>query len=81
MERREAVRILQELADGRDPKTGATLPSESVFDRPDVVRALYTAIQAMKGAAGLDEHPAERTPEKRGAKRRRTSCCESSKGE
>jgi hypothetical protein len=45
----EAIRILETLADGRDPDTGAALPPDSVAQSPQVVRALYTVVQGLKG--------------------------------
>jgi hypothetical protein len=44
----EAIRILEALADGRDPQSGAPLPPEGVYQHPQVVRALYTAVQELK---------------------------------
>lgn len=40
---REIIRI---LADGVDPTTGELLPSESVYNAPEVIRALYTILEA-----------------------------------
>src|SRR5262249_35366388 len=50
MQLEQAIRVLEALADGRDPDTGAPLPPDSVGQRPQVVRALYTAIQELKRA-------------------------------
>ena len=45
-----ALRILALLADGRDPETGAALPRDSVFQQPDVIRALAVAVQTVRGS-------------------------------
>lgn len=44
----DALRIVQFLADGLDPETSQRLPDESVFNRPDVVRALHIAVSALE---------------------------------
>ena len=38
--------IIRSLADGVDPTTGAMLSEESVFNKPEVIRALYTIWEA-----------------------------------
>ncbi|MCC6608835.1 MAG: hypothetical protein IT515_04040 [Burkholderiales bacterium] len=40
--------ILQALANGVDPASGAAFPAESPYQRPDTVRALYHAIRALE---------------------------------
>lgn len=40
---REIVRI---LADGIDPTTGEVLSSDNVYNSPDVIRALFTLLEA-----------------------------------
>jgi hypothetical protein len=44
----EALKILQALADGADPDTGETFPPDSVYQQPQVVRALMTAVRALE---------------------------------
>jgi len=44
----DALKILHALADGADPNTGEAFSSESPYQRPQTVRALMTAIQAME---------------------------------
>ena len=39
---KEIVRI---LADGIDPTTGEILPAESVYNSPEVIRALFTLLE------------------------------------
>ncbi|MBI2311818.1 MAG: hypothetical protein HYU77_04855 [Betaproteobacteria bacterium] len=48
MERQQAREILQALANGIDPHTGEVLQGESVFQQPDTIRALFTAIEFLK---------------------------------
>jgi hypothetical protein len=39
--------VLQALIQGADPETGSELPSDTVLNRVDVVRALLAAIEAL----------------------------------
>ena len=41
-----AREIVRYLAEGVDPTTGEVLSGESVFNRPDVIRAMYTILEA-----------------------------------
>jgi len=50
MDAAEALPILRALADGRDPASGAPLGAESVFQRPEVIRALFAAVLALDDA-------------------------------
>jgi hypothetical protein len=43
----EARRIIEALAQGIDPETGEILPKESLLQRPVVIRALFSASQAL----------------------------------
>ena len=43
-----AKEIIQVLADGVDPTTGEVLPKESVYNSPEVIRALFVALEAMR---------------------------------
>ena len=47
MERDNAAKILQILADGIDPATGEPFPASSPYQRADIVRALFVAVQAL----------------------------------
>lgn len=40
MEIKRAAELLRGLADGVDPMTGRPLPDESVYNRPEIIRAL-----------------------------------------
>jgi len=54
MNNHEAARILETLAAGCDPDTGTKLPKESILHNADVVRALYSAVRALKRATAPD---------------------------
>lgn len=43
----EAIEIVTKLAEGVDPYTGQRLPSESVYQQADTVRALYVALDGL----------------------------------
>lgn len=49
-----AKEIVRRLADGVNPITGETLPAESVYNSPEVIRALFTLLEYAnnKGNAG-----------------------------
>lgn len=49
---RETVRF---LADGIDPMTGEVLGDESVFNSPNVIRALYTLLEATAPLTTADD--------------------------
>lgn len=51
MEKQAALQILQALAQGIDPYTGEAFPASSPYQRPDTVRALFAAAQALAGPA------------------------------
>lgn len=42
-----AKEIVQMLADGVDPATGEVLVDDSVYNKPEVIRALYTVLGAL----------------------------------
>lgn len=44
MEKDKAVKIIKALAEGIDPTTGEVLNQESVYNKGDVVRALYEVL-------------------------------------
>ena len=41
-----ARKIIRSLAEGVDPNTGEIISDESIFNSPDVIRALYTIWEA-----------------------------------
>lgn len=47
MDEAKAVKILRQLADGLDPKTGKSLRTTSPFNQPDSIRALLCGIDAI----------------------------------
>jgi hypothetical protein len=53
----EALTLVEVLAAGRDPATGAELPEASPFNQPRVIRALYVATQAMAHWAERQSRP------------------------
>lgn len=42
----EQEEIVRTLADGVDPTTGEVLPKESVYNSPEVIRALFALLEA-----------------------------------
>ena len=40
-----AKEIVRGLAEGVDPTTGEVLPAESVYNSPEVIRALFTVLE------------------------------------
>ncbi len=61
----EAKKIIDALANGIDPKTGETLPDQSTFNSPQVIRALIVAVRALEIAAKRAER-ANALPENAG---------------
>ncbi|MBK6637275.1 MAG: hypothetical protein IPH08_16790 [Rhodocyclaceae bacterium] len=47
----EAKKIIDALANGIDPETGEILLSQSTFNSPQVIRALFVAASALERAA------------------------------
>jgi hypothetical protein len=52
MDTDRAKEIVRSLADGIDPDTGITFPSDSPYQRADTVRALYAILEAANSRAG-----------------------------
>jgi hypothetical protein len=50
MEREQALKILNALANGIHPATGEQFAADSPYQHPDTVRALYESIRVMQGA-------------------------------
>ena len=61
MEKADALKIIQQLADGIDPHTGQVFGAGSSYQHPDTVRALFVALRA------LDAPPAQTTAKQRAA--------------
>jgi hypothetical protein len=51
MEREQTLRILNALANGVHPATGEQFAPDSPYQHPDTVRALYSAVRTLEGAA------------------------------
>jgi hypothetical protein len=47
----EAKSIIEALANGVDPETGEVLSAQSVFNNPQVIRALFIATNALDSLA------------------------------
>lgn len=48
MERSNALRIINSLANGVDPATGEVFATNSPYQHPDTVRALFEAVRALE---------------------------------
>ena len=63
MEREQALRILNALANGVHPATGEKFAADSPYQHPDTVRALFEAMRAVEGGGTQTPAPApERKP-------------------
>lgn len=61
----EAKKIIAALANGIDPTTGEVLAAQSTLNNPQVIRALFVALQALDKAAKRSER-ASMLPENAG---------------
>jgi hypothetical protein len=52
MDETKALSILSTLANGVNPLTGEAFPSDSPYQAPDIVRALYVATRALNARTG-----------------------------
>ncbi|HYC47624.1 MAG TPA: hypothetical protein VED01_19280 [Burkholderiales bacterium] len=50
MEREQALKILNALANGVNPATGEVFAADSAYQHPDTVRALFEAVRALDGS-------------------------------
>ena len=63
MEREQALRILNALANGVHPATGEKFAADSPYQHPDTVRALFEAMRAVEGGGAVTPaHAPERKP-------------------
>jgi hypothetical protein len=55
MDQNQALRILNALANGVHPATGEVFASDSPYQHPDTVRALFEAVRCMEGVKPAPE--------------------------
>ena len=48
MDQQQALDIVRALANGVDPESGSAFPRNSVYQRPQIIRALYIAAEALE---------------------------------
>lgn len=58
MNQDKALAILKSLAEGIDPRGGEHFPPGSPYQHPDVVRALYTAVECLQTKVPVRARPA-----------------------
>ena len=63
MDKKEIIQILEALAGGVDPVSGEVFPADSPYQNVEVTRALFHALEAVKGAKAKKPLP-ERQGEK-----------------
>lgn len=62
MEDNQALRIVSALANGTNPLTGEVFSSDSPYQSPDIVRALFSAARALEGQGNGAGVMREKTP-------------------
>jgi hypothetical protein len=60
MDQERALSILKTLADGMDPTTGEQYPSDSPYQRPDTIRALFWVVRNLETPARPQKQTAPR---------------------
>jgi hypothetical protein len=60
MDREQALKILNALANGVHPATGEVFAADSAYQHPETVRALFEAVRAMEGSRPVPAGTAER---------------------
>lgn len=60
-----ALKIIQALADGVNPCTGEVLSPDSILENPQIIRALFAAIEALKAKMKRQER-ARNLPQRAG---------------
>jgi hypothetical protein len=60
MEREQALKVLNALANGVHPATGEVFGADSPYQHPDTVRALFEAVRVLGGVPPTDAQAAER---------------------
>ena len=61
-----AKTIIRYLANGIDPATGEPLPARSPYNQPDVIRALFAALEALNSLKSQDKAGQANLPERHG---------------
>jgi hypothetical protein len=59
MEQAQALAIVRSLAAGVDPESGEVFPPESAYQRPQIVRALYAAAEALDRSERFERRKAQ----------------------
>ena len=59
MEQTQALAIVRSLANGVDPESGEVFPPQSVYQRPQIVRALYEAGSALERVERFERRKTE----------------------
>ncbi len=62
MEKADAVKIIQQLANGIDPHSGEVFRADSPYQHPDTVRALFFALHALESDAAPKARAASASP-------------------
>jgi hypothetical protein len=65
MDQAQALAVVRSLANGVDPESGEVFPTESVYQRPQIVRALYEAASALERIERQERRKAQ-MPQKTG---------------
>ena len=60
MEREQALKVLNALANGVHPVTGEVFPADSPYQHPDTVRALFEAVRVLGSTEQAESRAAER---------------------
>lgn len=60
MDSQQALAIVRSLANGVDPDSGEVFPADSPYQRPNTVRALYQAAEALEQSAMKEQRQAQR---------------------
>lgn len=57
MDINRAKEILSALAEGVDPTTGEVLPEDSIYNKVDIIRAMYTILNCLETSTPKKELP------------------------
>jgi hypothetical protein len=59
MQSAQALAVVRSLANGIDPESGEVFPPQSVYQRPQIVRALYEAASALERVERFERRKTE----------------------